>query len=87
MIGERDAKRGMEGRRGERETHIDKDREREGQREREREREGEGGREINFNGGRKMFFLLPLRERERVAEGRAGGGRESKGGRDGGRET
>ena len=47
---------------GERETHRDS--EREGRREREREI----GRER-----RKLFFLLPPHERERVAEGRVGG--------------
>ena len=52
----------------------------------ERGRERGRGRERNFNGGRKLFFLLPPRERERVAEGRAGGGERERGreGRTGG---
>ena len=55
---------------GERETERGRD----GGGERERYTETERGRERNFNGRRKLFFLLPPRERERVAEGRAGGG-------------
>ena len=58
MIGERETERGRVGRRG-----------REGETHRT-----ERGRERNFNGGRNLVFLLPPRERERVAEGRAGGG-------------
>ena len=95
MIGERERDGAREGgTEGERETQRQRQRQggREGEGERERERERGRGSERNFKGGRKLLFLLPPHERERVAEGRAGGGergtkgpggRESVGGRDG----
>ena len=49
----------------------------------ERESEGEGGREILTAEEEKI--LLPPSERERVAEGRAGGGKREGGRREGGR--